>query len=281
MTKEKSSPLVSAIRSFCRGREYSFVVLTDDAEHSLFVAEIGKIDLDLDAVITEQPFTIGVLLSSSNASTWTVHNEADLWFELLGCRFDPVEKVVPIGSFKATKMSDVIVRAGVEYPDPSVDVSIRLTRPNGEVIVSSPSQTIRFDEYFQNENIQVDAVLRGTERVTPFIFPDIQIVEGELQPTANYATRAIDALDTNRVLVTIDALLPAGSSAKVQIGMTGDYPEIPVSSATQLGDGLVEQTFIRSAYPAANLDARAMITISGTPAARPEISALRMLLSKV
>ncbi|ELT46283.1 DUF4815 domain-containing protein, partial [Brucella intermedia] len=61
------------------GREFAFVALTDDAEHSLFVAEIGKIDLDTNAVISEQPFTVGVLLSSSNASTWTVHNEADLW----------------------------------------------------------------------------------------------------------------------------------------------------------------------------------------------------------
>lgn len=263
------------------GREFAFVALTDDAEHSLFVAEIGKIDLDTNAVISEQPFTVGVLLSSSNASTWTVHNEADLWFEMLGCRFDPVERVIPIGTFKANKMSDVIIRAGVEYPDPSVDISIRLRRPSGEVITSAPSQTIRFDEYIQNEDIQVEAVLRGTERITPFLFPDIQIIEGELQPTANYATRAIDATDTNRVLVTLDARLPAGSSATVQIGMPGDYPNIPVSSATQLGDGLVEQTFIRSAYPAANLDARTLITITGTPAARPELSAVRMLLSKV
>ncbi|MBM7330781.1 DUF4815 domain-containing protein [Agrobacterium sp. S2] len=263
------------------GREFAFVALTDDAEHSLFVAEIGKIDLDTNAVISEQPFTVGVLLSSSNASTWTVHNEADLWFEMLGCRFDPVERVIPIGTFKANKMSDVIIRAGVEYPDPSVDISIRLRRPSGEVITSAPSQTIRFDEYIQNEDIQVEAVLRGTERITPFLFPDIQIIEGELQPTANYATRAIDATDANRVLVTLDARLPAGSSATVQIGMPGDYPNIPVSSATQLGDGLVEQTFIRSAYPAANLDARTLITITGTPAARPELSAVRMLLSKV
>ncbi|WP_235693791.1 hypothetical protein [Brucella intermedia] len=247
----------------------------------MFVAEIGKIDLDTNAVISEQPFTVGVLLSSSNASTWTVHNEADLWFEMLGCRFDPVERVIPIGTFKANKMSDVIIRAGVEYPDPSVDISIRLRRPSGEVITSAPSQTIRFDEYIQNEDIQVEAVLRGTERITPFLFPDIQIIEGELQPTANYATRAIDATDANRVLVTLDARLPAGSSATVQIGMPGDYPNIPVSSATQLGDGLVEQTFIRSAYPAANLDARTLITITGTPAARPELSAVRMLLSKV
>lgn len=263
------------------GREFCFVVLTDDGEHELFVASIGKIDLDTNAIITGQPFTIGVLLSSSNASTWTVHNEADLWFEMIGCQFQPVEKIVPIGVFTPAKMSDVIIRAGVEYPDPSVDVTIRLTRPNGEVINSAPSQIISFDEYIQNETIQVAAVLRGTERVTPFIFPDVQIVEGELQTSADYVTRAVDATDANRVLVTFDAKLPANSSAQVQIGIPGNYETVSVSGATPLGDGLVEQTFERDNYPGANLDARTRIVLTGTPAARPEISNLRMLLSKV
>lgn len=263
------------------GREYSFVVLTDDGEHELFVASIGKIDLDTNSIVTGQPFTVGVLLSSSNASTWTVHNESDLWFELIACRFNPVEKVVPIGSFTPAKMSDVIIRAGVECPDPSVDVSIRLTRPSGEVINSAPSQVISFDHYIQNETIQVAAVLRGTERVTPFIFPNVQIIDGELQTTADYVTRAVDATDANRVLVTFDAKLPANSSAQVQIGIPGNYETVNVSGATPLGDGLVEQTFTRPNYPAANLDARTRIVLTGTPASRPEISGFRMLLSKV
>ena len=263
------------------GREFCFVVLTDDGEHELFVASIGKIDIDNDTVITGQPFTIGVLLSSSNASTWTVHNESDLWFEMIGCRFEPVEKVVPIGTFTPAKMSDVIIAAGVEYPDPSVEVIIRLTRPNGEVINSAPSQIISFDEYISNETIQVAAVLRGTERVTPFIFPDVQIIEGELQTTADYVTRAVDATDANRVLVTFDAKFPAGSTGQVQIGVPGNYQTVSVSGATPLGDGLVEQTFERNNYPAANLDARTRIVLTGTPASRPEISGLRMLLSKL
>lgn len=263
------------------GREHAFVVLTDDGEHELFVASIGKIDLDTDGIITGQPFTVGVLLSSSNASTWTVHNEADLWFEMIGCQFAPVEKVVPIGVFTPAKMSDVIIRAGVEYPDPSVDVIIRLTRPNGEVINSAPRQIISFDEYIQNETIQVAAVLRGTDRVTPFIFPNVQIIDGELQTTADYVTRAVDATDANRVIVTFDTKLPANSSAQVQIGIPGNYETVSVSGAIPLGDGLVEQTFTRTNYPAANLDARTRIVLTGTPAARPVISDLRMLLSKV
>ncbi|MFI3903772.1 DUF4815 domain-containing protein [Ochrobactrum sp. S1502_03] len=263
------------------GREHCFVVLTDDGEHELFVASIGKIDLDTNSIITGQPFTVGVLLSSSNASTWTVHNESDLWFEMIGCAFEPIEKIVPIGSFTPLKMSDVIIRAGVEYPDASVDVTIRLTRPNGEVITSAPRQIISFDHYIQNETIQVSAVLRGTERVTPFLFPNVQIIDGELQTTADYVTRAVDATDANRVLVTFDAKLPANSSAQVQIGIPGNYETVSVSGATPLGDGLVEQSFTRTNYPAANLDARTRLVLTGTPAARPEISGLRMLLSKV
>ena len=264
------------------GREYAFVVLTDDAEHSLYTAEIGKIDIDTDEVITGQPFTVGVLLSSSNASTWTVHNEADLWFDMLACKFDPVERVIPIGSFKTLKMSDMIVRAGVEIPDPEAEVLIRLTRSaRNEIITSAPSQIHQFADYIQNEDIVVEAVLRGSEHVTPFLFPDVQIVEGELQPTADYYTRAIDATDTNKVLVTFDAFLPAGSGAQVSIGVPDSYVQVNVSSATPLGDGVVEQTYIRASYPANNLDAQTKVVITGTPAARPEIKSMRMLLSKV
>ncbi len=90
----------------------------------------------------------------------------------------------------------------------------------------------------------------------------------------------MDATDANRALVTFDAKLPANSSAQVQIGIPGNYETVNVSGATPLGDGLVEQTFTRPNYPAANLDARTRIVLTGTPASRPEISGFRMLLSK-
>ena len=119
------------------GRAYAFVALTDDANHALAVAELGKIDQN-NAIVSEQPFVVGVLLSSSNAMTWTVHNDIDLVFQLMGCRFDPTETVLPLGVFTATRMSDIIVSAGVEYPDSDASVELLLTRPNGEVIRAAP-----------------------------------------------------------------------------------------------------------------------------------------------
>ena len=260
--------------------EHAIKIATDDPDHALAIGSVGRLDQS-GALISTQPFTVGVLMTSSNGSTWTVHQESDLVFSLVACRFSEVEKVVNLGTFNATKMSDFIVSAGVEYPEAGTDVRIVLKRPNGAEIYSDPEQTHTLAEYFQNEEIQVRAILRGSETLTPFLFPNVQIVEGELQTEADYVSRAVDAADVNKVRTTFDALLPSGSTASVQIGIPGDYQPASVAEATQLGDGLVEQTFIRPDYPSANLDARTKIILTGTPAARPELSGLRMILSKV
>ncbi|QPC87144.1 DUF4815 domain-containing protein [Mesorhizobium sp. NBSH29] len=260
------------------GRAYAFVVLTDDANHSLAVAGLGKIDQN-NAIVSEQPFVVGVLLSSSNAQTWTVHNDIDLVFQLIGCLFSPAERTVAIGAFTATKMSDIIVSAGVEYPESQASIEITMTRPNGEIITASPEQRIRLDTYIQNETIQVAAKLRGTAKLTPFLFPGVQIIEGEIAATADYVTRSVTADDAERVTVTFDAFLPSGSTVAVSIGVPGSYVAASVLAATPLGDGLVEQTYQRTPY--APLDARTKITLTGTPAARPELSKLRMITTEI
>jgi hypothetical protein len=263
------------------GREYAFVVLTDDDSHSLGIAQLGKIDQN-NTLVSEQPFVIGVLLSSSNAMTWTVHNEADLVFQLIGCRFAPEARTIPIGSFVATKMSDIIVWAGVEYPESEASVEIVLTWNDGqkiETITAAPEQRIRLDRYIENQTVQVSARLKGTSRVTPFLFPGVQIVEGEMATTADYVTRAVNAEEADRVTVTFDAFVPAGASVTVEIGEVGEFQTVGVHSATPLGDGLVEQTYQRTPY--APLDARTKITLTGIPGARPEISKLRMITTDI
>lgn len=69
--------------SLAAGTEYAFVVLCDDAETALSVAELGKFDATAQQWVVSQPYQVGVLLSSSNASTWTAHQDRDLTFRLL------------------------------------------------------------------------------------------------------------------------------------------------------------------------------------------------------
>ena len=73
--------------SLAAGTEYAFVVLCDDAETALSVAELGKFDATAQQWVVSQPYQVGVLLSSSNASTWTAHQDRDLTFRLLEASF--------------------------------------------------------------------------------------------------------------------------------------------------------------------------------------------------
>jgi len=96
-------------------REYALVVLTDDANHAVSVAELGKYD-PRTGWVTAQPYQIGVLLSSSNGITWTPHQSQDLTFRLLACHFTQTQKTVNLGQYTVTNLSDVMMLAGVERP---------------------------------------------------------------------------------------------------------------------------------------------------------------------
>lgn len=93
------------------GVEYAMVLLTDDPIHAVGLAELGKFDSTAQQFVTSQPYTIGTLLKSSNASTWTPVQEADLNFRMYGARFTSTTRTVNLGQLRgATVLS--ITRSG-------------------------------------------------------------------------------------------------------------------------------------------------------------------------
>lgn len=79
------------------GTEYAIVLLTDDPDHAVAIAEGGKYDATNQRWVTSQPYTVGVFFKSSNASTWTPVQEADLAFRLYGASFTSTTRTVALG----------------------------------------------------------------------------------------------------------------------------------------------------------------------------------------
>jgi hypothetical protein len=92
------------------GVEYAMVLLTDDATHAVGLAELGKFNSTANAFVTSQPYTIGTLLKSSNASTWTPVQEADLAFRLYAAAFTSTTRTVNLGQLRAGQVT--ITRSG-------------------------------------------------------------------------------------------------------------------------------------------------------------------------
>lgn len=82
-TKPVATHIVLNQPVYCKADTYyCFVILSDSNDYSVYRAEMGQKVLGRVYDLTYNPYDIGVLFSSSNATTWTAHQDSDLKFVL-------------------------------------------------------------------------------------------------------------------------------------------------------------------------------------------------------
>jgi hypothetical protein len=261
------------------GREYALVFLTDDPDHALRVAELGKYDAETETWVTAQPYRIGVLLSSSNASTWTPHQERDLKFRLLAARFTETTRTVALGEITVSESTDFIALAGVERMSSETDVTFVLRDSGGQVFRMTEGAALNLASRV-SDRLSVEAVLSGSERFTPVLFPGVQVLNGALASEAEYVSRAIPAAATFDVSVYLDTLIPPGAGVAVFAETDAGWSALTLESGQPIKNGGEERHYVGAGLAgvgAANVT-RIKIALSGTPAARPFVSALRAIL---
>ena len=262
-------------------REYALVVLTDDANHAVAVAELGKYD-PRTGWVTAQPYQIGVLLSSSNGITWTAHQTQDLTFRLLGCRFSQTSKTVSLGQYSVTDLSDVMALAGVERPAAGTDVQFIVTDAQGKTYTLSEDQGLALTEKLSG-NLAVSARLSGTEVSSPLLYPGTQLVFGTLAAAGDYLSRAIPAAASFNVTVIFDALTPGVSSVtpKMESGSANSFASLNLDKGVEAGNGWVERTYKASGLSGIGADqlTRLKLELAGSPQHRPFVRRLRVIVT--
>ena len=73
---------------YCKaGTFYCVVILSDCNSYEMFYAELAGRDILTNKYISSQPYTAGVMFSSSNSTTWTAHQTCDLKIKLYKCYY--------------------------------------------------------------------------------------------------------------------------------------------------------------------------------------------------
>jgi hypothetical protein len=259
------------------GHEYAIVLLTDDADAAVRVAELGKYDATHARWVTSQPYQVGVLLSSSNASTWTPHQNRDLTFRLLGARFTENTRTVDLGSVTATSISDLIALANVERVASDTDVQFTLTEQDGTEHKLSDDLPIALRARVTGP-LSVKALLSGSALRSPVLYPGIQIVLGNMSETADYVTRAITAGSNSKVSITYEALMTGTADVKVYIQKAdGTWQLVDLTNGKAVGDSWVERTHIISSFSAT--ETRVKLILSGNILYRPKVRSLRVVIT--
>lgn len=264
--------------------EYALVVLCNDPVGEVAVAELGKFDATAQRWITSQPYNIGVLLSSSNAVTWTAHQDKDLTFRLLGASFTQAERIVSLGTLDAEDVTDLIALLPAIQPSTGADCELLITLPTSptpQTVSASDRQVIRLGAPLSGE-ISVSARLRATDRLGAILLPGTQLILGELATTANYISRAISADAAGcRVQVIFDAFIPSGAGVTVDVGGIDGQPWEAAEQygiATPLGNGVFEYQFRMEDVELPRI--RTRLTLTGHAGARPFVSNLRVIVTE-
>ncbi|WP_311335854.1 virulence-associated protein [Cardiobacterium hominis] len=253
-------------------QEFAIVILTDDNKHSLAIAEVGQYDRRAQRYVTEQGYSVGVLLSSSNASTWTPHNNADLAFRLYAAEFTATEHTTELKTQTAHNTSDLYLMADVERPGTETDVSFTFTADDRRYALQD-KQTGRLDVRTDGD-LTAKVTLRGSKTRSPVLYPGALLALGDLQETATYISRAVVA-GSGQAIVTLESNTPSGSALTVEIEIDGTWKSCTPENGEPLGDGWVRNEYKQAISGGDTV--RCRITLSGNISARPRARALRMV----
>lgn len=270
--------------------EYAIVVLANDPDTTVGISELGKIDIPTQKYVTSQPYQIGVLLSSANASTWTAHQDKDLTFQLLARTYTALPKQITLGEITIPMgTTDLLVSAMTETPAMLADADLSLEiydALNNKVETRrsvSDGQVVKLKEPLitADRRCIVYANLRSTTTASATVEPGTQIIAGELQTTGDYVTRDIPVATTsaaNTLTVTFEATPNAtvevfyGDNSQTATAIT--WVKVAAAGSSVLANGHNELKFIDTKLPSMTT-MKLKITLSGDATSRPTLFNLR------
>lgn len=257
--------------------EYSVVVMSNDAVTELRMAELGKFDTANSRWVTSQPYQVGVLLSSSNNSTWTAHQDRDLTFRLHKAVFSETNKSVALGSVAVTAATDLMLISTEVLPSSSTRIEYELTLPDSSKVTVSSGQPVRLAAAITG-NVAVSAKLYGSAGAAPILFPGLQLVVGKVATSGSYVSRAIKAGSNVRVKVIFEAYIPGGAAIAVSykgIDPTDTWATVPFVGSTATDNGFYELTHEITGVTETMVQIK--LDLTGTTAARPRVKNLRFM----
>lgn len=259
-----------------RDAEYAVVVLCNDATTRVSVARMQGYDQFAQVRVGSQPYATGVLLTSSNASSWTTHQDMDLAFRLLEPEYTAESREVSLGKTELSGATDLLLYAVAEIPAASAVVDYLLKLPDGSEITVAQGQSVTVAEPLSGE-AEVIARLRGTnDALGPILWPGAQLLSGNVLAEGTYYSRSITATGASRASLVFDAMLPSGASVSPEIQVDEGEWQAMTQEGTVMGDnGWVEFRYGLAISDAVRVKVR--LTLRGKSTARPYVANIRLL----
>lgn len=235
-------------------KEYAFVVRSTSPSYRLWVADLGGNDISTGDTVLSNPYLIGVMMSSSNNSSWTVHQTTDVKFRLIEDTYSNSAEVLFDEITTGQDFSRVYLLADTLIPD-GTSVNWFCSLDSGTSFTPvSPYNISLLDQ--MRSSVLFKAVLskEADSNLSPIIAVDsVGAVLSSYDTAGCYVSKEITGLDEyTHVDIIIDNYIPSNTSLEVFVSTGGDLIKATIDddSTRTLNYGWREQTY-RATVPEA------------------------------
>lgn len=215
--------------------EYAVVVLTGSSQYRVFVAKMSGKDLVSGSIVSRQPYTVGLLFSSSNATAWTPHQDMDLKFRLYAAEFKKPNGKLNFGSLPLPiAVSQLLLSTSQVVPQGS-NLQWQWS-PNGTnwYALNDAGVTALGS---MTEDVYVRALLTGSAKSSPVIQTGA-IGAGALsyKPNGAYVSKEWFTNENfTKITVYVDFHTPSGTTQSVEYSMDGgnNWVAFPAGKVSQ------------------------------------------------
>lgn len=265
--------------------EYAFVVRSLSDKYRIWVSEIGGTDVKTGEIILKNSYMTGVMMSSSNNSTWTAHQTMDVKFRLIEDIYEQSGSIVfnPIPADQLTRLDLTADSAVLNNTAIKWYYSI-----NGGASYHSitPYSLRELGDVAEEVLLRADFSRSTDENITPLLAMDTLLLIGSsYRLEGKYIGVNVVGIDSYKnVSVILDVLTPAGTS--IDIGFSTDNGEtiIPLTNdqtQTKILDSGWRELIYKGSIPEGKTATACRIFIdakSNSSIFTPKFSAVKILM---
>lgn len=194
---------------------YCVTILSDSNNYQMWIGTLSKKDISTGITVSSQPYVAGVLFSSSNASTWTAHQESDLKFKLYRAKYTGTKGVILFNSVTTNMMNRLLIAAqSVDYKNNGVSWFYRTENDDDWQDI----ETYNGLELSKTaKTVQLKTELNATRSTSPILAGEnVNLISFIEETEGCYVSRTV-YMDSpyNEIKVSLEAATPDGTSFKV------------------------------------------------------------------
>lgn len=230
-------------------KEYAFVIRSTSAAYRIWVADLGGNDITSGDVVLANPYLIGVMMSSSNNSSWSTHQTTDIKFRLIADTYSNSSDLIFDEIMSTEDFSRIYLLADSSVPN-GTEVKWYYSLDSGTSYKAiSPYNITVLDQ--MKDKITLKATLSRSSNTTlsPIVALDsVGAVLSCYDTSGYYITKNITGLDSyTNVDIVLDTYVPSSTTLEVYVSKDNGENLVKAtldnSSVRAMSYGWKEQTY--------------------------------------